>query len=91
MYNPGGVDFQLHVNIEGHPSGVGLLLLPLPRGETRATGRPAHKAGRILLITPSMGPGLVVVKPSRLEIPVTALTTTNKHPKQHRSRHPIFQ
>jgi len=45
MYNPGGVDFQLHVKIEGHPSGVGLVLLPLPRGETRATGRPALKAG----------------------------------------------
>jgi len=50
MYNPGGVDFQLHVKIEGHPSGVGLVLLPLPRGETRAPdsyrdGRPAFKAG----------------------------------------------
>ena len=34
------------VATDGHPSGVGLVLLTLPRGETRATGRPALKAGR---------------------------------------------
>jgi len=45
MYNPGRVDFQLHVKFEGHPSRVGMVLLPLSRGETRATGRPALKAG----------------------------------------------
>jgi hypothetical protein len=45
MNNPGGVDFQLHVKIEGHPSGVGLVLLPPTPDGTGATGRPALKAG----------------------------------------------
>jgi len=35
---------------EGHPSGVGLVLLPLSRGETRATGSPALKAGELRLL-----------------------------------------
>jgi len=36
---------NITMKYEGHPSGVGLVLLPLSRGETRATGSPALKAG----------------------------------------------
>jgi hypothetical protein len=65
------VEFPFYQSIldhefEGHPSGVGLVLLPLSRGETRATGSPALKAGRIILPLIRI-PGLMKGQTSRLE------------------------